>query len=151
MFTQKQEQFCREYIVDLNATQAAIRAGYSNKTASEQASILLRKVEVQAKINSLVEDRNKRTGVKADDVVRELAAIGFANIRNCFDKDGLPRNLEDMPGEVSSSLETYKVERDSSGRINCCQIKLHNKIISLRCIDEAYRRLPAPQCSKTSG
>ena len=56
---------------------------------------LLGKVEVQAEIKILIEERNKRTGLKADDVVRELAAIGFANITNCLDKDGKPRNLED--------------------------------------------------------
>jgi len=60
----------------------------------------LGKVEVQAKIKILKEERNKRTGVKADDVVRELAAIGFSNIANCFDKDGMPKSLEDMPTEV---------------------------------------------------
>jgi len=69
--------------------------------------------------------------VKADEVVKELAAIGFANIRNCFNKNGEPKNLEEMPTEVSASLETYKIERDLSGRIKSCHIKLHNKISAL--------------------
>jgi len=109
----------------------AIQAVYSNKTACEQSNRLLTKVEVQAKIKILIEERNKRTGVKADDVVRELAAIGFANIRNCFDREGIPRDLDDMPTKVSASLETYKIERDLSGRIKSCHLKLHNKISAL--------------------
>lgn len=63
--------------------------------------------------------------------MRELAAIGFANIANCFDREGQLKSLEDMPTEVSATLETYKVERDSSGRIRSYHIKLHNKILAL--------------------
>ena len=47
--TDKQEMFCKEYLIDLNATQAAIRAGYSKKTANEQAGRLLVNVSVQSK------------------------------------------------------------------------------------------------------
>jgi phage terminase small subunit len=70
--TQRQRAFCHEYLVDLNATQAAIRAGYSRRTANEQAARALAKVSVQAEVQRLLEERKKRVGVDADFVVRTL-------------------------------------------------------------------------------
>ena len=64
--TDKQEMFCKEYLIDLNATQAAIRAGYSKKTANEQGARLLVNVSVQTKISQLKEKRSKRVEVDGD-------------------------------------------------------------------------------------
>lgn len=66
----KQEAFCQEYIVDLNATQAAIRVGYSGRTAQEQSSRLLSNVMVQGRIAELIEVRTKRTQIDADWVLQ---------------------------------------------------------------------------------
>ena len=70
--TPKQERFCHEYMVDLNATQAAIRAGYSEKTAQEQASRLLSKVIVKTRISELQAEVAARTDVTIDDVIGML-------------------------------------------------------------------------------
>lgn len=78
MLTAKQEAFKNEYLIDLNATQAAIRAGYSTKTAAEQGARLLTNVKVRAHIDAALAERSRRTGVTADRVVRELARIAFA-------------------------------------------------------------------------
>lgn len=79
---EKQKTFCREYIVDLNATQAAIRAGYSEKTASQAAARLLSNVKVQHEIKKLMDERNERTNITADDVIRQLARIAFMDIKD---------------------------------------------------------------------
>jgi len=79
--TAKQRRFVEEYLVDLNATQAAIRAGYSKKTAQVQASRLLSNVMVLAAIQAAQERRSKRTEITQDMVLRELAKIGFSDIR----------------------------------------------------------------------
>lgn len=76
--TPKQERFCEEYLIDLNATQAAIRAGYSEKTANEQGAQLLAKLSIQEKIAELQAARSKRTEITQDRVVKELAAMAFA-------------------------------------------------------------------------
>lgn len=76
--TPKQEHFCEEYLIDLNATQAAIRAGYSEKTANRIASELLSKLDIQEKITELKAERSKRTEITQDRVVKELAAMAFA-------------------------------------------------------------------------
>jgi phage terminase small subunit len=81
----KQLAFCREYIVDLNQTQAAIRAGYSEKTAGATASRLLKNVKIQDEINRLKEERAERTGITADEVVEHLARIAFMDIKAVLD------------------------------------------------------------------
>lgn len=77
----KQRVFVDEYIVDLNATQAAIRAGYSAKTASQIGERLLRKVEIKQALTERMKDREQRTEITQDKVLAELAKIGFADIR----------------------------------------------------------------------
>lgn len=83
--TDKQERFCEEYMIDLNATQAAIRAGYSPKTANEQGSQLLAKLSIQNRIAQLQAEQSRRTGVSTDRVVRELAKIAFVNAADLID------------------------------------------------------------------
>lgn len=71
----KQEQFCREYLVDLNATQAAIRAGYSAKTAQEQASRLLSNVIVVERVAELKQERANKVARTAQDVLNDIIAV----------------------------------------------------------------------------
>lgn len=78
--TPKQEQFCNEYLIDLNATQAALRAGYSSKTAGSQGERLLRNVDVATRIQELQSQRSERTQITADRVLEELALIAFSNL-----------------------------------------------------------------------
>lgn len=85
--TEKQERFVEEYLIDLNATQAAIRAGYSAKTANEQGSRLLTNVSIQQAISKAMAERSRRTGVSQDRVLRELARIGFAKITDILDPE----------------------------------------------------------------
>ena len=73
--TDKQEMFCKEYIIDLNATQAAIRAGYSEKTANEQGCQNLAKLNIQERIAELKEDREKRLVIDADWVLQQAVKV----------------------------------------------------------------------------
>lgn len=79
--TPRQARFVEEYLVDLNGTQAAIRAGYSEKTANEQATRLLAKAHIQEAVQAGQRERSARTGVTADRVIQELARIAFADPR----------------------------------------------------------------------
>lgn len=80
--TDKQEMFVKEYLVDLNATQAAIRAGYSKKTARKIGQENLTKPDIQAAIQKAMNERSKRVEITADRVLQELAHIAFDDIRN---------------------------------------------------------------------
>ena len=77
--TAKQQRFCDEYLIDLNATQAAIRAGYSEKTAAAQSARLLTNVNVQKYLQKRKADRVERTEITQDMVLFELANIAFSN------------------------------------------------------------------------
>lgn len=85
--TDKQQRFVDEYLIDLNATQACIRAGYSVKTANEQGSQNLAKLSIQEAIAKKMAERSKRTGVNQDRVVLELAKIAFVNPQNLIDPE----------------------------------------------------------------
>ncbi|WP_300685447.1 terminase small subunit [Acutalibacter sp. 1XD8-36] len=76
--SEKQKRFVQEYLVDLNATAAAKRAGYSAKTACEQGARLLANVKVQAEIQKAMEKRQTRTEITQDRVLQELASIAFS-------------------------------------------------------------------------
>lgn len=80
----KQQRFIEEYLVDLNATQAAIRAGYSAKTAKQQGARLLTNVYVAQALAEAQEKRSERTEITQDMVLRELAKIGFSDIRKAI-------------------------------------------------------------------
>lgn len=77
--TKKQKKFCDEYLIDLNATQAAIRAGYSEKTARFIGAENLTKPNIQEYIQQRMNAREKRTEITQDMVLRELAKIAFSN------------------------------------------------------------------------
>lgn len=109
--TDKQIRFCEEYLVDMNGTQAAIRAGYSEKTANEQASRLLANVNIQEKIRGLKQELSERTMVNAQKVIDELAKIAFFDMRNIFSADNTMldiRQLEDKDVAAIASVEIYE-------------------------------------------
>ena len=75
MLTPKKKQFVKEYLLDLNATQAAIRSGYSQRTAKAQGSRLLTDVDIQSQLAKAQQERTKRTEINADYVLTNLRDI----------------------------------------------------------------------------
>lgn len=107
--TNKQKRFCEEYLIDLNATQAAIRAGYSSKTANEQGSQLLANLSIRARIEESLAKQSKRTGVTADRVVRELARVAFVNAPNVIDLDDATIK-DDACDDDTAAIASIKVK-----------------------------------------
>ena len=85
--TNKQKRFCEEYLVDLNATQAAIRAGYSPESARKIGNENRTKPDIRARIDQMLADQSARTGVTADRVIRELAKVAFAKATDVIDTE----------------------------------------------------------------
>lgn len=112
--TDKQQQFVEEYLVDLNVTQAALRAGYSEKTAYSIGHENLKKPEVQEAIQKAVQERQERTRVTADQVVNELARIGFSDLRKAFDEQGNLKKPNEIPDDVASALAGIDVVATSN-------------------------------------
>lgn len=111
----KQDVFVDEYLIDLNATQAAIRAGYSVKTADQQGSRLLANVKVQSKIAKEMAERSKRTGINQDRVVLELAKLGLVNPANVIDlKTG--EVLPEATDDDLACIQSVKVKKTVKGK-----------------------------------
>lgn len=106
--TDRQARFCEEYLIDLNATQAAIRAGYSEKTANRIASELLSKLDIQEKITELKAERAKRTEMTQDSVIQELAAVARAEVKGVRAVDKL-KALELLGKHLGMFVERYEV------------------------------------------
>lgn len=85
--TAKQQRFVEEYLIDLNATQAAIRAGYSVESAGSIGSENLAKPEIRARVETAMAERSKRTGITADRVLQELGKIAFVNPTDLINLD----------------------------------------------------------------
>lgn len=109
--TDKQKRFCEEYMIDLNATQAAIRAGYSPKTAQQTSHENLLKPVIQNYISQLQAKQSRRTGVSADRVVRELARIAFVNAGDLIDPETasvkLDASRDDLAAVQSVKVKTF--------------------------------------------
>ena len=95
--TAKQARFAEEYLVDLNATQAAIRAGYSERSAKAIGHENLTKPDLAARISELVEERNERVRFDADSVLSRLVQMDRADIAELFRADGRPLPLHETP------------------------------------------------------
>jgi phage terminase small subunit len=113
--TAKQEQFVAEYLIDLNATQAAIRAGYSAKTAEQQAYQLLQKTSVGEAIAAAQQKRADRTGITQDRVLQELARIAFFDLRRLYRDDGSLKAVHELDDEAAAVLSGVDVVEMAGG------------------------------------
>lgn len=100
--TLKAELFCQEYLIDLNATQAAIRAGYSSDSAGSIGSELLKKPEIRARVDAEMAARSKRTGINADRVLRELGRIAFINPKDVLNLDTAEVKPDAAPDDLAA-------------------------------------------------
>lgn len=102
--TPKQERFVQEYLVDLNATQAAIRAGYSQATAKSIGQENLTKPDIQEAIAAAQQERAKRTGITQDRVLQELARIAFFDLRTLYREDGSLKAMSELDDNAAAVL-----------------------------------------------
>jgi phage terminase small subunit len=116
--TNKQERFCQEYMIDLNATQAAIRAGYSKKTAAEMGHENLTKPHIAAKVHAMLEEARKRAAKTADDIRERLEHIGFTDLTDIieFNEHGMTvlKNSKDIKPEHAAALESVQFTQTDS-------------------------------------
>lgn len=129
--TEKQQRFVEEYLIDLNATQAAIRSGYSAKTADVQGSRMLANVKVQQAISEIMAERSKRTGINQDRVVLELARIAFVKMTDVVNADGEIR--PDASDDDLACIESVKYKRSNTdtGSSEEREIKIASKLKAL--------------------
>jgi phage terminase small subunit len=136
--TAKEEKFCNEYLIDLNATQAAIRAGYSKKSACSIGAENLRKPHLKKIIDYKKLEIQVNIGVSAEMVAKELAKIAFFDPRMLFNSDGSAKPLDDIDDinitsiagiEIEELYEGFGRDRKRIGRTK--KFKLADKIAAL--------------------
>ncbi len=117
--TAKQELWCLEYLEDLNATAAAKRAGYSEKTARQMGSENLSKPALTAYIQQNMNKRADRTGITQDRVLQEMALIAFGDVRGLFDENGNLRPIHELDEDTARAIAGFEVVavKDKDGDI----------------------------------
>jgi phage terminase small subunit len=103
MLTPKQQAFCRHYISELNATQAAIRAGYAEPTANREGSRLLSNVDIQEEIQRLRAELSESTGINLQDIVSEIRLLAKSAERDSDRLKAYDMLLKHLGGYVSAS------------------------------------------------
>ncbi|CAH5984449.1 terminase small subunit [Klebsiella pneumoniae] len=135
--TDKQEMFCREYLIDLNATQAAIRAGYSEKTANRTASENLSKPDIQSRIAELKAQRNDLVGVNATYVLNRLVEIDQMDVLDILTSTGELKPVTQWPKvwrTTLSGLDVIEMAAEGNTTALLKKIKWPDKVKNLELI-----------------
>ena len=131
--TDKQKRFVEEYLIDLNATQAAIRAGYSLKDPGKHAYMILRTPAVRTAVDQAIAERSRRTGINQDRVVRELARAAFLNPADVIDLDGAAVRKDASPEDTAciASVKVKTTTAKGGGTSTQREIRLCDKLKAL--------------------
>lgn len=129
--TERMKKFCEEYLIDLNATQAAIRAGYSVKSASTIGQENLQKPEIQNEIQRLTAIQSRRTGITADRVLMELAKIAFVNPMNVLNSDGTIKASASDDDKSAIQGIKYRYSDFDNGSSSESEVRLYDKTKAL--------------------
>ena len=113
--TPKQRRFVNEYLIDLNATQAAIRAGYSKKTAKDIGGENLSKPAIQAEIQKRQVKLQNTLEITQDRVLQEYARLAFYDPRKLFQPDGTPKPIEALDDDTAAALAGLEVREEFEG------------------------------------
>jgi len=124
--TNKQQRFTAEYLIDNNASRAAMAAGYSSKTAESQGSRLLRNVKVARALDKALAKQAARTEITADRVLKEYAKIGFADVADYLDTDCQPKEITALSRDQTAAIRQIELYPDGGGKI-----QLHDKMKAL--------------------
>jgi phage terminase small subunit len=137
--TDRQRRFCEEYLVDLNATQAAIRAGYSTVGAGQQGCELLKIPKIRARIDADMAELSRRTGVNAERVIRELAKIALVNPRAVIDFNSA-RVLEGASDDDTAAITGVKVKTmtSESGASIEREVRMESKVKALELLGKHF-------------
>jgi phage terminase small subunit len=133
--TPKQSAFVTEYLKDLNATQAAIRAGYSEKTAYRIGAELLQKTSVAEAVQNAKAKRAQRVAIEADDVLKQFMRFAFCDVRLLYNPDGTLKPMNEWPDDAAAAvngIDTIELAGDVQGCIK--KLKLVDKLGALNSI-----------------
>lgn len=138
--TPKQRKFVDEYLVDLNATQAAIRAGYTTNRADSIGYDNLRKPEIQSAIKKRQTELSKKTEITQERVLEEYAKIAFLNPKEFYKEDGSLKDIPELDDDVAAALVgmdvTQKYFKDEDATEHTSKIKMADKLRALEALSK---------------
>ena len=142
--TSKQKQFVSEYLIDRNATQAAIRSGYSEKTAEVQGCRLLRNVKVKALVDKKTKVIEEKTDLTALKAMEEVKAIATSNVRDILDYDPKTREFsfrspDEVPADFWKAAQEVTVMHTQDGSGTVYKVKMHPKLAALKMEYERHK------------
>ena len=156
LLTPKQQRFVAQYLVDLNATQAAIGAGYSKKTAKSQGQRLLTHVDVAKAIAKKQAQHFETADIAAQRVLEELGRVAFSNIGEFFDEHGNLKPMHELTEEQRAVLAVREVIRTDmnagGGHVHeGYKIRLHDKLKALELLAKHFALLTDVSELRVSG
>ncbi len=129
--TEKQKLFCKYYLISLNATDAAIKAGYSKKTATETGSENLRKPHIAEYVQKLMDKRAEKIEITADKVLQEIAKLAFSNPTDYIEITGFGVKIKDLSNLDTTCIAGAKDSFDKEGSYNGTEVKFYDKTKNL--------------------
>ena len=130
----RRERFAAEYSIDLNATQAARRAGYSPASASERGSLLLKSPAVQAAIAARTQARFARYAIDRERVLHHIACAAFADLARLYTPDGLLKNISEIDDDTLAAVAALDVEVTSRRRL--LRVRRLDKLAALKLLGQ---------------
>jgi len=137
--TSQQELFCYQYIIDRNATQAAIRSKYSRASATVMGSKLLTYSNIKARVNELIKKQLDELSLDAKLVLRELLNSAFLDISDAYDQDGNVKPIHEMPEPLRRAIVSIESDEIYAGTGKLRQIigtakkiKIHDRLAALK-------------------
>ena len=138
----RRELFCLEYLKDKNATQAAIRAGYSAKTAKQSGHQLLTFTDVKARVAELLQEAFKSVQMDAQEVLARMARIARSDLRGAYKPDGtlkLPTEMDDDAAAAIAGIEVAEVKGgDKDATVVVKKVRLRDPMPALRTLAEHH-------------
>ena len=145
--TPKQQRFCDEYLIDMNATRAALRAGYTQATAMNGQ--LMEMPKIQAYLKGRTAEAAQKLQVSHETLLGELMKVAFANMGDYFGDDGRVKPMQDIVDDKKSAIWSLKVSEGKYG--TTVQLRLLNKLAALEKIAkhikfyDVEQKKPEPQ------
>lgn len=139
--TPKQQRFVEEYLVDLNATQAAIRAGYSAKTAGQIGDENLKKPEIKEAIQARRKELSEKVEITQERVLKEYARLAFLDPRKLFDNTGAPLPIQDLDDDTAAAIIGLDVVQVGNAEVGVGDVLKYKMADKKGALDSVARHL----------
>ena len=137
----REQRFVSEYAIDANGTRAYIAAGYSRKNPAPGAWRLMKRPRVKTALEALRAKHAEHAEITAERYDRELAAIGFSDLRRCFDAKGKLLPVSQWPDDVAAAIASVEVVDGARGRDVVHKVRLWNKPETLVTVGKRFNLL----------